>query len=133
MKILTTTKRMIGARRPYLFIGCFSVSSMPFTLHYFNRFLWFFYYLTTFLAFSDFQCNCIFAEQRNEKVYYILRYNTPSNRVQEEIKMKILAKLRKLETEILKLKGRKREEAMKAYRRLLLSSTDEAIYFMRSE
>ena len=47
--------------------------------------------------------------------------------------MKILAKLRKLETEILKLKGRKREEAMKAYRRLLLSSADEPIYFMRSE
>ena len=38
-----------------------------------------------------------------------------------------------LETEILDLKGRKREEAMKAYRRLLLTSADEPIYFMRSE
>jgi hypothetical protein len=38
-----------------------------------------------------------------------------------------------LETEILDLKGRKREEAMKAYRELLLSSADEPIYFMRSE
>ena len=38
-----------------------------------------------------------------------------------------------LETEILNLKGRKREEAMKAYRKLLLSSADEPIYFMRSE
>jgi hypothetical protein len=38
-----------------------------------------------------------------------------------------------LETEILDLKGRKREEAMKAYRKLLLSSADEPIYFMRSE
>jgi len=38
-----------------------------------------------------------------------------------------------LETEILDLKGRKREEAMEAYRKLLLSSADEPIYFMRSE
>ncbi len=38
-----------------------------------------------------------------------------------------------LETEILDLKGRKREEAMKAYRKLLLSSANEPIYFMRSE
>ena len=89
--------------------------------------------LTTFLTFMDFQCNCMFAEQRVEKVYYISRYNIPLNRMQEEIKMKILAELRKLETEIPKLKGGKREEAMKAYRRLLLSSANEPIYFMRSE
>ena len=38
-----------------------------------------------------------------------------------------------LETEILDLKGREREEAMKAYRKLLLYSADESIYFMRSE
>jgi len=39
-----------------------------------------------------------------------------------------------LETEILDLKGRKREEeAMEAYRKLLLSSADEPIYFMKSE
>lgn len=47
--------------------------------------------------------------------------------------MKILTKLRKLEKEILKLKGRKREEAMKAYRRLVLASANEPIYFMRSD
>jgi hypothetical protein len=62
----------------------------------------------------------MFAEQRIEKVYYILRYNIPSNRMQEEIKMKILTKLRKLETEKPKLKGREREEATNSYRRLLL-------------
>jgi len=38
-----------------------------------------------------------------------------------------------LETEILDLKGRKREEAMRVYRKLLLSSADDPIYFMRSE
>ena len=37
------------------------------------------------------------------------------------------------ETEILRLKGRKREEAMKAYRKLLLPSMDEPIYLLRSE
>ena len=38
-----------------------------------------------------------------------------------------------LETEILDLKGEEREEAMKAYHKLLLSSADEPIYLMRSE
>jgi hypothetical protein len=37
-----------------------------------------------------------------------------------------------LEKEILKLKGKKREEGMKAYRKLLLSSADQLIHFMRS-
>ena len=37
-----------------------------------------------------------------------------------------------LETEILDLKGKKREEAIKAYRKLLLSSKDEPVYFVRS-
>lgn len=37
-----------------------------------------------------------------------------------------------MEIEIPKLKGREREEALKAYRRLLLSSAGEQIYFMRS-
>ena len=46
-------------------------------------------------------------------------------------KVKILAKLRKLEKEILKLKGRNREEAMKAYRKLLIYLKDEPIYFVR--
>jgi hypothetical protein len=40
--------------------------------------------------------------------------------------------VRKFETEILDLKGEKREEAMKTYRRLLLPSADEPIYFFRS-
>jgi len=39
---------------------------------------------------------------------------------------------RKFETEILYLKGKRREEAMNAYRRLLLSSADQLIYFTRS-
>ena len=37
-----------------------------------------------------------------------------------------------LEKEILELKGRKREEAMKAYSELLFPLADEAIYFVRS-
>lgn len=37
-----------------------------------------------------------------------------------------------LEKEILDLKGKIREEAMKAHRKLLLSSADEPFYFMRS-
>jgi hypothetical protein len=39
---------------------------------------------------------------------------------------------RKFETEILDLKGKKREEAMNIYRRLLLSSGDPLIYYRRS-
>ena len=46
--------------------------------------------------------------------------------------MKILTKLRKLEEEILRLKGRKREETMETYRELLLLLKDEPIYFVRS-
>ncbi len=37
-----------------------------------------------------------------------------------------------LEKEILDLKGEKREKAMEAYRRLLYSSADQLIYFVRS-
>ena len=51
--------------------------------------------------------------------------------ISEELKMKILTKLRKLEKEILELEGRKREEAMKVYRKLLFSLRDEPIYFVR--
>ena len=47
-----------------------------------------------------------------------------SRSLQEEV--------RKFETEILDLKGKKREEATKTYRRLLLPSADEPIYFVRS-
>ena len=47
--------------------------------------------------------------------------------------MKILTKLRRLEEEILKLKGKKREEAMKTYRELLWFLKDEPIYLARYE
>ncbi|MDH5419871.1 MAG: hypothetical protein OEX06_06025 [Candidatus Bathyarchaeota archaeon] len=47
-----------------------------------------------------------------------------SRSLQEEV--------RKFQTEILDLKGKKREEATKTYRRLLLPSADEPIYFVRS-
>ena len=40
--------------------------------------------------------------------------------------------IQKLENEMLKLKGKKREEAMKTYRKLLLALADESIYLMRS-
>jgi len=40
--------------------------------------------------------------------------------------------MRKLENEILNLVGKRREEAMKAYRKLLSSTSDEPIYLMRS-
>jgi len=45
--------------------------------------------------------------------------------------MQVPTKLRKLETEILSLKGRRREKAMKTYRRILFSLEDEPIYFVR--
>jgi hypothetical protein len=40
--------------------------------------------------------------------------------------------MRTLEKEILDLVGEKREAAMKAYRKLLSSKSDELIYLMRS-
>jgi len=40
--------------------------------------------------------------------------------------------IERLEKEILALKGEKREEGMKAYRRLLSSSADQLVYIMRS-
>jgi hypothetical protein len=73
----------------------------------------------------------MFVEQKDEKVYYILRYNKSANRTFEGYKMKAPPKLRKLETEILVLKGRNREKAMKTYRRILFSLEDEPIYFVR--
>jgi hypothetical protein len=75
--------------------------------------------------------DCIFVEQKDEKVYYILRYNKSTNRTCEGCKMQVPTKLRKLETEILELKGRNREKAMKTYRRILFSLEDEPIYFVR--
>jgi len=47
--------------------------------------------------------------------------------------MKILTKLRRLEEEIPKLKGKKREEAMEIYRKLLWVIKDEPIYLVRYE
>jgi hypothetical protein len=40
--------------------------------------------------------------------------------------------MRMLESEILNLIGERREEAMKAYQKLLSSTSDELIYLMRS-
>ena len=51
--------------------------------------------------------------------------NTQFNKsVPEEVRNK--------EKKILYLKGKKREEAMNAYRKLLLSSADQLIYFTRT-
>ena len=74
---------------------------------------------------------CIFVKQRYEKVYYILRHKKYSEF--PGIKMKILTKLRRLETEIPKLKGKKREVAMETYRELLWLVKDEPIYLIRYE
>ncbi len=41
-------------------------------------------------------------------------------------------KMELLEKEIINLVGERREEAMKAYRKLLSSTSDELIYLMRS-
>lgn len=46
--------------------------------------------------------------------------------------MKIPTKLKKLEAEILNLKGIERAEAIKEYRKLLFSLETEPIYFLRS-
>ena len=51
----------------------------------------------------------------------------------EEYKMEILTKLRKLENEILKLKGEEREKVMEIYRGLLLRLKDDPIYLVRYE
>jgi len=45
--------------------------------------------------------------------------------------MKIPTKLRKLEKEIPKMKGKKREEAIETYRELLQLLDDEPIYLLR--
>jgi len=43
----------------------------------------------------------------------------------------VAEKIRNFETEIPYLKGKKREEAMNAYRKVLLSTPDQLIYFTR--
>ncbi|KPV63818.1 MAG: hypothetical protein AOA66_0547 [Candidatus Bathyarchaeota archaeon BA2] len=47
--------------------------------------------------------------------------------------MKILIKLRRLEEEIPRLKGEKREKAIETYRELLWLLKDEPIYLVRYE
>jgi len=47
--------------------------------------------------------------------------------------MKILTKLKRLEEEIPRLRGKKREEAMETYRELLWLLKDEPIYLLRYE
>ncbi len=47
--------------------------------------------------------------------------------------MKILTKLRRLEEEIPRLKGEKREKAIETYRELLWLLKDEPIYLVRYE
>ncbi len=56
--------------------------------------------------------------------------NKQFNRSEREEAMKF--EMEALEKEILDLKGEKREKAMEAYRRLLYSSADQLIYFVRS-
>jgi hypothetical protein len=43
----------------------------------------------------------------------------------------VAEKIRIFETEIPYMRGKKREEAMNAYRKLLLSTPDQLIYFIR--
>jgi len=50
----------------------------------------------------------------------------------KQLSKSVQKEARKFETEMLDLKGKRREETMKAYRRLLLSSADQPIYFTRS-
>ncbi|MFQ6065050.1 MAG: hypothetical protein ACE5L6_06210 [Candidatus Bathyarchaeia archaeon] len=56
-----------------------------------------------------------------------------ANKQLSESKQKEIRKveIERLEEEIPKLKGEKREKGMKAYRRLLSSSADQLVYFMR--
>ena len=51
----------------------------------------------------------------------------------EDLKMKILTELEKLEGEILKIKGKKREKAIETYRELLGLLEEEPIYLKRYE
>jgi len=55
-----------------------------------------------------------------------------SNKELSRSKREGKVEIERLEKEILEFKGEKREEEMKAYRRLLLSSADQLIYFLRS-
>jgi hypothetical protein len=51
--------------------------------------------------------------------------------VDTQSKKSVAEKIRNFETEIPYMRGKKREDAMNAYRKLLLSTPDQLIYFTR--
>ena len=59
----------------------------------------------------------------------LLRYGAKYMKLDKEARA---FEMRMLENEMLNLVGGRREEAMKAYRKLLSSTSDEPIYLMRS-
>jgi hypothetical protein len=59
----------------------------------------------------------------------LLRYGAKDMKLNKEVRA---FEMRMLENEIPNLVGERREEAMKAYRKLLSSAPDELIYLMRS-
>jgi len=59
----------------------------------------------------------------------LLRHGAKGMKLNKEAKA---FEMRMLENEILNLVGERREEVMKAYRKLLSSTSDEPIYLMRS-
>jgi hypothetical protein len=59
----------------------------------------------------------------------LLRHGAKGMKLNKEAKA---FEMRMLENEILNLVGERREEAIKAYRKLLSSTSDEPIYLMRS-
>ncbi len=72
---------------------------------------------------------CIFA------VYFdhsTKKYKVKNMKLANQFNKSEPEEVRNFETEILYLKGKKREEAMNAYRKLLLSSADQLIYFTRT-
>ena len=60
---------------------------------------------------------------------HLLRHGAKVMKLNNEVRA---FEIKMLEKEILDLKGEKREEAMKTYRKLLSSSSGELIYLMRS-
>ena len=77
---------------------------------------------------------CIENMKRNiVRVLYDHSYSLEREELSECTKEARKFEIEILEAERLDLKGEKREEALKAYHKLLLSSADEPIYLMRSE
>ena len=90
----------------------------------------------TFPHFSDlWTSNATVYLQNRETQRFITYYDiiNPQIEYKRKIKMKILTKLRRLEEEVLKLKGKRREEIMEKYRELLRLLKDEPIYLVRYE